>query len=80
MTGWGARLRPVLDFTAKAGMAHWSLHDLRRTMRTGLGALDVDPIIAELILNHALRRRSRPRLAFVGVVDQVSTVSDQARA
>ena len=55
MTGWGARLRPVLEFTAKAGMAHWSLHDLRRTMRTGLGALDVDPIIAELILNHALQ-------------------------
>ena len=24
-------------------------------MRTGLGALDVDPIIAELILNHALQ-------------------------
>ena len=55
MTGFGARLRPVLDFTTQEGMGHWSLHDLRRTMRTGLGALDVDPIIAELILNHALQ-------------------------
>jgi integrase len=55
MNGWGARLRPVLEVTAKANMANWSLHDLRRTMRTGLGALDVDPIIAELMLNHALQ-------------------------
>ena len=55
MTGFGARLRPVLDFTAQEDMGRWSLHDLRRTMRTGLGALDVDPIIAELILNHALQ-------------------------
>jgi integrase len=30
----------------------WRLHDLRRTMRTGLGRLSVAPHIAELVLNH----------------------------
>jgi integrase len=31
---------------------HWVLHDLRRTMRTGLGKLGVAPHIAERVLNH----------------------------
>ena len=30
----------------------WRLHDLRRTLRTGLGRLKVAPHIAELVLNH----------------------------
>ncbi len=32
----------------------FSLHDLRRTYRTGLGRLGVEPHVAELALNHAL--------------------------
>ena len=35
-------------------MPKWEPHDLRRTMRTGLGRLGVDRIIAELLLNHAI--------------------------
>lgn len=31
---------------------HWTLHDLRRTMRTGLANIDVEPHIAELVINH----------------------------
>jgi hypothetical protein len=30
----------------------WTLHDLRRTLRTGLGRLGVAPHIAELVINH----------------------------
>jgi integrase len=30
----------------------WTLHDLRRSFRTGVGALGVQPHIAELLLNH----------------------------
>ena len=33
-------------------MPHWTLHDLRRTMRTGLGRIGIPPHIAELVLNH----------------------------
>ena len=33
-------------------LSHWTLHDLRRTMRTGLGRLGVPPHIGELCINH----------------------------
>lgn len=33
-------------------MVEWTLHDLRRTMRTGLGRIGVPPHIAELLINH----------------------------
>jgi integrase len=33
-------------------MAGWTLHDLRRTTRTGLGRLGVPPHVAELVVNH----------------------------
>jgi len=33
-------------------LEHWTPHDLRRTMRTGLGRLGVPPHIAELAINH----------------------------
>jgi integrase len=33
-------------------LALWTLHDLRRTFRTGLGKLGVAPHIAELCINH----------------------------
>jgi len=37
----------------KAGIAPFTLHDLRRTCRTGLARLKVAPHIAERVLNHA---------------------------
>jgi integrase len=33
-------------------LPHWTLHDLRRTMRTGMGKLGIAPHIAERVLNH----------------------------
>jgi integrase len=33
-------------------LPRWTLHDLRRTVRTGMGKLGVAPHIAELVLNH----------------------------
>jgi hypothetical protein len=33
-------------------LPHWTLHDLRRSCRTGLGKLGVAPHIAERVLNH----------------------------
>jgi integrase len=46
-----SRAKAALD--AKAGIAeHWTLHDIRRTVRTRLGSLGVQPHIAEAILNH----------------------------
>ena len=33
-------------------MPHWTLHDLRRTMRTNLSRLRLDPEICERVINH----------------------------
>jgi integrase len=33
-------------------LPHWTLHDLRRTFRTGLGRLGVAPHVAERVVNH----------------------------
>jgi integrase len=38
--------------TSGKPLAPWTLHDLRRTFRTGLGRLGVAPHIAELAVNH----------------------------
>jgi hypothetical protein len=54
MTGWSKRLPSVDEATAEDGMPHWTPHHRRRTMRTGLGKLHVDPTISELLLDHAI--------------------------
>jgi integrase len=33
-------------------LERWTLHDLRRTVRTGMGKLGIKPHVAELVLNH----------------------------
>jgi hypothetical protein len=33
-------------------LPHWVLHDLRRTVRTGMGKLGIAPHVAERVLNH----------------------------
>jgi integrase len=53
ISGWSKRLAPVRQATAARGLRPWTLHDLRRSVRTGLGRLGVDAEIAELMLNHA---------------------------
>jgi integrase len=54
-SGWSlAKTRLDARITMMTGqpLAHWTLHDLRRTMRTGLSRLGVQPHIAELAINH----------------------------
>jgi hypothetical protein len=54
-SGWGWH---VLKLNARIIAARgnpledWRLHDLRRSMRTGLGKLGIAPHIAELCINH----------------------------
>jgi integrase len=49
-SGW-SKAKIALD-KAVAVKEEWRLHDLRRTVRTGLGKLGVQPHIAEAVLNH----------------------------
>jgi len=56
-TNWRASkdgLNTVLKFEKP-----WTLHDIRRTVRTGLGKLGVAPHIAETVLNHLPPRLTR---------------------
>jgi integrase len=46
-----SKLKARID--AKAGIAPWCWHDLRRSVRTGLARLGVDRLHAERALNHA---------------------------
>jgi integrase len=49
-SGW-SKAKNALD-NAVAFKEGWRLHDLRRTVRTGLGKLGVQPHVAEAVLNH----------------------------
>jgi integrase len=54
-SGWSAaKLRFDARIVIATGkpLAAWRLHDLRRTMRSGLGKLGVAPHVAELAINH----------------------------
>lgn len=54
MRGWSdGKLRLDARIAMTSGRAiDWRLHDLRRTMRSGLGRLSVPPHIAELAIGH----------------------------
>ena len=59
VSGWSkfdASLRDAANALANAAgenaLEHWTLHDLRRTFRSGLSRLGVDQEIAEIMLNH----------------------------
>lgn len=54
-SGWSAgklRIDAQIVLTSGKPIAPWTLHDLRRTLRTGMGRLGVAPHIAELVINH----------------------------
>jgi integrase len=49
--GWSYN-KMLLITRLQKPLPHWALHDLRRTMRTGLGRLGIPPHVAELAINH----------------------------
>jgi integrase len=48
-SGWS---KSKTEFDQVVKLKPWTLHDLRRTVRTGLGELGIQPHIAEATLNH----------------------------
>ena len=59
-----ARLKRALDARIKAlnggrALPRWTLHDLRRSMRTGLSTIGIAPHIAELCIAHRQRGLAR---------------------
>jgi integrase len=54
-TSWSVCMKKLNDRLAAEGasLPHWTLHDLRRTMRTGLGRLGIRPDICEICIGHS---------------------------
>lgn len=48
-SGWS---KSKAEFDGKVKIKDWTLHDIRRTVRTGLGTLGIAPHVAEAVLNH----------------------------
>jgi hypothetical protein len=46
-------LNARIAVTAGRPLAPWTLHDLRRTMRSGLGKIGIQPHVAELVIGHS---------------------------
>jgi integrase len=57
----------------KCGIKEFTLHDLRRTCRTGLSRLKIEPHIAERVLNHV-----QPGIA--GVYDRFAYLDEKRAA
>jgi integrase len=57
--GFGAWTKAKLNLQAKSKTEGWTPHDIRRTVRTGLGKLGVEPHVAEACLNHLPSRLIR---------------------
>lgn len=53
MSGYSKRMKALQALAPD--LEPFTLHDLRRTVRTGLSALGVAPHVAELMLNHAVK-------------------------
>jgi len=47
--------RKITELNGGMQIAPWTLHDLRRSMRTGLSALPILPLVAELMIGHRQR-------------------------
>jgi integrase len=47
-----SKAKTRLDKLLNAKMANWTLHDLRRSMRTNLSALPVPDLVRELVIGH----------------------------
>jgi integrase len=50
----GNGYRLLLRLHKAVGVSDWSYHDIRRTVRTGMSRLGVQPHIAELVIGHTL--------------------------
>jgi integrase len=66
-------LAKCLERFEKRGIAAFTLHDLRRTCRTGLSRLKVEPHIAERVLNHV-------QPGVVGVYDRFAYMEEKRAA
>jgi integrase len=71
-----ARIRAALDEEAGFKVPHWTIHDLRRTLATGLQRLGVRLEVTEAVLNHL----SGSRAGIVGVYQRHNYFAEKEAA
>lgn len=70
------RVRAAMEEKSKAPVPHWTLHDLRRTLATGLQRLGVRLEVTEAVLNHI----SGSRAGIVGVYQRHNYFEEKREA
>ena len=70
------RIRAAMEKQAKQPVQHWTLHDLRRTLATGLQRLGVRLEVTEAVLNHI----SGSRAGIVGVYQRHDYFAEKRKA
>jgi integrase len=73
--GW-TKSKAALDAKLNNGMAPWRLHDLRRTVATGMAELGVQPHIVEAVLNHV----SGHKAGIAGIYNRAIYAPEKAAA
>lgn len=70
------RLRAAMEKEAERPLPHWTLHDLRRTLATGLQRLGIRLEVTEAVLNHI----SGSRAGIVGVYQRHDYFTEKREA
>jgi integrase len=72
--GWSAA-KAALD--ARTGpLKHWTIHDLRRTVATGMADIGIQPHIIEAVLNHVSGHRG----GIAGIYNRAQYAAEKAQA
>jgi integrase len=66
-----SRLKKRIDAATPESLGNWRFHDLRRTMRTGLGALPVPNNVAELCIAHTHRSNIATICCYCQLIAQI---------
>src|SRR5262249_26853054 len=73
ISGWS---KPKMDLDARSGVTGWRIHDLRRTVATGMQKLSVSLQVTEAVLGHT----SGSRGGIVGVYQRHDYAKEKAAA
>jgi integrase len=70
---WNMKLNHRIELARGAPLAPWVVHDIRRSVRSGLSRIGIAPHISELVLNHQ-------RVGIERVYDRYSYAAEKAQA
>jgi integrase len=78
-SGWSGS-KKVLDAaiakTLGKALPHWTIHDLRRSVATGMADIGIQPHVIEAVLNHVSGHKG----GVAGIYNRASYAKDKAEA